>query len=137
MKILDNKVLDGDLIYNLTTFLYALYDVTWATTYWYRECRFFIQQESTQSKVFRDRTKVEQSTSGQRKLVVRFSDPLRRKNYEPKIILQEFKKDSSKTQLSLNFRNEVGMDTKVLESENQISSKEVSSSYECPKVSSI
>ena len=137
MKILDNKVLDGDLIHNLTTFLYALYDVTWATTYWYRECRFFIQQESTQSKVFRDRTKVEQSTSGQRKLVVRFSDPLRRKNYEPKIILQEFKKDSSKTQLSLNFRNEVGMDTKVLESENQISSKEVSSSYESPKVSSI
>ena len=49
--------------------------------------------------------------------MVQFSDPIRRKTYEPKVVIQEHKKDgtiiSDKiSQLSLNFRKETTLNLK-------------------------
>ena len=73
--------------------------------------------------------------------MVQFSDPLRRKTYEPKVVIQEHKKDgtivSDKiSQLSLNIRKEMTLNLKQENgSQDQIDVKESGCSVERSTVS--
>ena len=74
--------------------------------------------------------------------MVQFSDPLRRKTYEPKVLVHENKKDGDKiisdkiSQISLNFRKEATLNLKQENgSQDQMNVIETGYSFERSSVS--